>query len=161
MAMRLPAFAEDGIRGLAAYPKPPVLNNNSNRGTVTASRTERIVYIAEEPGEYQLPAQDFYWWDTNTAQMQMLTLPSVDILVEASGVSKQESTPSPSTDFRILAPWLIGLLVLSMLIGLISKIPLTAITQRSRKTTTAALRKWQKFRRPALPDKLNPGNSAE
>jgi hypothetical protein len=161
MAMMLPAFSEDGIKGLTAYPEPPVLNNNSNRGTVTASRTERIVYIAEEPGEYRLPAQDFYWWDTTTAQVQMLTLPSVDILVGTSGVSKQESKPSPGTGFRFLAPWLIGLVMLSMLIGLISTIPFKAITQRGRKVINLALQKWQKFRRPALPTKLNPGNSAE
>ena len=161
MAMMLPAFAEEGIEGLTAYPEPPVLNNNSNRGTVTASRTERIVYIAEEPGEYRLPAQDFYWWDTTTAQVQMLTLPSVDILVGAAGVSKQESTSSPRPDFRFLAAWLIGLLVLSMLIGLIGKIPFAAITQRCGKTINLVLQKWRKFRQPALPAKLNPGNSAE
>lgn len=161
MAMMLPTFTEEGIAGLTAYADPPVLNNNSNRGTVTASRTERIVYIAEEPGEYRLPAQDFYWWDTRTAQVQMLTLPSVDIAVGASGVSKQESTPSKSPDFRFLMPWLMGLLVLSMLIWLIRKIPFTAITQRARKTVNLVLQKLRKFRQPALPAKLNPGNSAE
>jgi hypothetical protein len=161
MAMMLPAFAEEGIEGLTAYPEPPVLNNNSNRGTVTASRTERIVYIAEEPGEYRLPAQDFYWWDTTTAQVQMLTLASVDVLVGASGTSTQESKPSPTPGFRFLAPWLMGLLALGVLIWLVGKIPFAAITQRCRKTINLVLQKWRKFRQPALPAKLNPGNSAE
>lgn len=161
MAMMLPAFNEEDIEGLAAYADPPVLNNSSNRGSLVASRIQRIIYIAETPGKYRLAAQDFYWWDTTAGEVQLLTLPSVDIIVVASGAQAQKTKEGPTLIFRSVALWFAGLLLAVTLVWIMAKIPFAAIANSAQVISNSLLQQWRKFRQPALPGKLNPGNSAE
>ena len=81
LAMMLPTYTAQGLPGLAAYPAPPVLDQSSNRGLSRASRTERISYVVQAQGQYQLPAADFFWWDTSRDELQVLSLPATTISV--------------------------------------------------------------------------------
>lgn len=160
MAMMLPGFSEQPIEGLRAYPEPPNLQNRSNRGTTVASRSQRITYIVEAEGEYQLPASDYYWWDTRSGELQLLSLPSVKILagagVEASEDEKAGAGPQP---ILIIAA-LIILAGLGLLGWLVRKLPLARYARQAVDLWRQGKAKIDKLRQPALPEKLNPGNSA-
>ena len=84
MAMMLPGLEPEDLPGLAAYPMPPALENSNNRGVATATRVERISYVVQAPGTYQLPVREYFWWDTNSRTVKLLTLPAVDIFVSAA-----------------------------------------------------------------------------
>lgn len=79
IAMMLPVPVPHRLPGLSAYPANPELQDRSNRGQATAERIEKITYVVEQAGQYQLPAQEFYWWDTSGRQVQIASLIAVDI----------------------------------------------------------------------------------
>jgi hypothetical protein len=100
LASVLPAIAVPDIPGLSAYPDPPKLTNQFDRGQFTASRTEHISYVAEQPGRYQVPEQSIVWWNTQTQSLQTEVIPALAIRVQ----------PTPKQFLLELLPWLTGLL---------------------------------------------------
>lgn len=161
MAMMLPAFDAEQLPGLAAYPSPPVLDNNINRGQTRASRTQRISYIAEADGRYELPAREYFWWDTSSGKLQLLTLPAIDITV-GSGVAAAtgDGTGRRGVSAREVAVFSIGLLLLAILGWLgwkfLPRLPL----QRLGSALASLQTRLQNLRKPALPGQLNPGSNA-
>jgi len=102
LASVLPAIAVPDLPGLSAYPDPPQLTNQFTRGQFTASRTEHISYVAEQPGRYQVPAQSIRWWNTQTQSLQTEAIPAIDLRVQ----------PTPIQRLRQWLPGLVGLLVI-------------------------------------------------
>ena len=163
MAMMLPGIVQVDLPGLAAYPQPPTLTNTNNRGSMVAKRVEQITYIVEESGQYQLPAQDYYWWDTRISELQMRFLPAVDI---NSGTAAEKNVDDKGS--KVLAglnprKLLIASAIIALCAGLCwlaykraPRIPLTRISKLLQ-------RGWQqlnRMRKPALPATLNPGSNA-
>jgi hypothetical protein len=62
--------------GLKAYPDQPKLNDSAQNGTLIGSRDQTIALMAESPGQYTIPALTIAWWDTQTNQPRMATLPA-------------------------------------------------------------------------------------
>ena len=161
MAMMLPSFKEEAIAGLRAYPQPPTLDNSSNRGTIAATRTERVTYIIELEGEYQLPAQDYFWWDTGSGELQLRSLPTVKILVGAGSASEVDEGPSREINIQQLIVGFAGLLMLILLLWLGTKLPIQTFLRSTQAIAQRLWLQWRTLRKPALPARLNPGNSAE
>jgi hypothetical protein len=82
LASALPALAAGDTPGLAAYPDPAQLRNQFNRGEFVATRRDRMVYVAEQPGHYRLPEQAFYWWNTSTQSLETELIPAIHIQVQ-------------------------------------------------------------------------------
>jgi len=160
LAMMLPAFDEERQPGLAAYPAPPVLENSNNRGQTSASRVQTISYVAEKPGDYLLPAREFFWWNTEAQQLSVLSIPAIAVHVAgelpaqtgtaASGRIKRETLVSAVTATVVVV--LLALLLLRYRPW--KKLSALAQPAQALRERLAALR------RPALPQRLNPGNSA-
>jgi hypothetical protein len=161
MAMMLPAVSPEQLAGLAAYPSPPVLDNSTNRGQTRATRVQRISYVAEADGRYQLPALEYFWWDTATAKLQLLGLPAVDITVGSgiaavTGETSNKPRLSPA-ELAVLGGGLLLLLGLGLLIWrLLPRLPM----QRIRSTLKVWGTGLQNLRKPALPGQLNPDSTA-
>jgi len=161
MAMMLPTFTEPELKGLKIYPEPPVLNNSSNRGVTYASRELTLRYIAEAEGEYQLPAQEYFWWDTQAKALELLSLPAVSVKVGKALSSGSVSSGEKGGLRRLLlwllvaAPILYGITKLTRLRTFVSAL---AFTKKRWKTLN---HQWRRVRQPALPQRLNPGNSSE
>ena len=158
MAMMLPAFSAADSPGLAAYPAPPVLDNSNNRGQIRASRTERISYVVQAEGEYQLPGSDFFWWDTSRAQLQVLSLPATTITVGPGGAGSPKYTVPLSPRQWLLAAGALGVLVVLLWLAgrYLPRLPLSRLG-----AALAALRRQiHDLRKPALPVRLNPDSSA-
>jgi len=92
MAMMLPTFTAQRQPGLSAYPAPPELIDSNNRGVKLARRTQTISYMIETPGEYLLPAQDYFWWDTGLQELSVLSLPATAIRVGGTATSETSVT---------------------------------------------------------------------
>ena len=161
LAMMLPDYDGAEQAGLAAYPSPPELNNSNNRGQNLARRSVRISYMVEQPGDYLLPAREYYWWNTLSGKLTLLSLPETRIEVAGTASAQRATEKSFSISAR---QWLIlgagtVLLIAAILLAkrLLPRLPLahwkTQLSQR-----------WQRLRglfKPALATQLNPGSSAE
>lgn len=161
MAMMLPSFDAEELPGLAAYPSPPVLDNSSNRGEIRATRSQRISYVAQADGEYLLPARDFFWWNTERDELQVLTLPATVVVVGDGALSASDERASSLRITRkqlLLCAGAVVLLLLAIWLArkLLAKLPIAPLV-----AAVAAL--WQtllNLRKPALPERLNPDSSA-
>ena len=154
MAMMLPDYAAPALEGLKAYPLPPQLNNNSNRGQTTAERVETVSYIAQAPGDFILPARDIHWWNTATQELTLVSLLPTKVTVTGVAVSSKGSGINP----RLLAV-VAGTIVL--LVGVIwlayrwlPQLPWQRVIEPLQKAKAVLI----KIRQPALPQELNPGN---
>lgn len=87
LAMMLPETKTPAIDGLGIYQQAPQLKNNSNRGAKEAIRTETINFVAEKTGNYELPSQTFYWWDTDSNSLQEETLEAFSFSVGGTAVT--------------------------------------------------------------------------
>lgn len=161
LAMMLPGYRVEHQPGLAAYPAPLTLENSSNRGQTRASRRERISYVIERPGQFLLPATDYYWWNTGSAKLELLSLPETRIDVSGAAIAP----PSPSPVYSISArPWLLlvgaGALLIALLLAakvFLPRLPLA----RWRTRLSDQVQRLRSVFRPALATRLNPGSSAE
>ncbi len=162
MAMMLPDFSAQGFAGLAAYPSPPRLTNSNNRGTARASRRQRISYVAQADGSYQLPAEDYFWWDTARGQLEVVSLEPVLVTV-GSGLAQPSQggwlDTARVTPQRVLlalaAPALLAAL-LWLARRYFDRAPLAPVVARVK----ALRHRLRELRKPALPERLNPGSSA-
>jgi hypothetical protein len=160
MAMMLPALTPRDIPGLAAYPAPPVLDNSNNRGQTRASRRQRISYVVEAEGNYRLPAADFFWWDTGRGELQVLSLPATDITVGSGVGAATTATGSRAVTPRQMLLATAGLVLLAILFRLARRLLPEVPLARWASALAWPWRKIQQLRRPALPERLNPGGSA-
>lgn len=156
MAMMLPAFEPAQQAGLRAYPEPAQLDNNINRGALEASRKAVISYVTEAPGDFVLPRQDFFWWDTTRQTLEVVSLPETRFTV--GGTAAASTTPDTAGELPVRT---IAALVILAVIAVIARMvyrllpwPRIATALRTARDTLIALR------RPALPERLNPGSSA-
>ncbi len=162
LAMMLPEVRDTRQPGLAVYPAPPQLENSNNRGQSRGKRVQSISYLAEKPGSYLLPAQDFFWWNTRAETLQVISIPAIEVQVageagqSASGSSREGKSPH--------WPTLIGAAL--SLLGIVVFVVLMS-RYRPWRYLTALVGPvqscWQRLlalRKPALPRGLNPDNSA-
>ncbi len=96
-AMMLPAFAVDAIEGIGVYPGAPMLNDKVVRGDYRAERSQKITYIIEKPGSYQLPEQRFYWWNLESNTVEVILLEGHTINVGAGSVPVMSNRDAPDS----------------------------------------------------------------
>ncbi len=84
LSMVLPPIPADPVPGLAVYPDPPrVTDEGGERGErIVGTRVERATIVAEQEGDYILPAIELAWWDVEAKRLRTATLPAVEFHVE-------------------------------------------------------------------------------
>ena len=88
--LRLPA-------GLTAYPDQAKLYNTTQGSLIVGSRDQTIALIADRPGRYTLAGLKVRWWDTQTDQPRVTTLPRQTLTVlPASGGMTASAAPPPA-----------------------------------------------------------------
>ncbi len=161
LAMMLPRYNATKQQGLAAYPAPPTLENSNNRGQTLASRRLRISYVIEQPGQFVLPATDFYWWNTQQAELQLLTLPATRFDVVGAAATAQLSRKTGYSigpkQWLVLGICAVLIIVAVLLVKiLLPQLPLS----RWRARLVNQVRRLRALFKPALATQLNPGNNA-
>jgi len=81
--------------GLNAYPDQPKLENTGQNGTVVGERDQSVALIADHAGDFDVPALQIQWWDTNTDQLRTAELPAFTI--KALPVAGNSSSPGALT----------------------------------------------------------------
>jgi hypothetical protein len=116
-SMMLPTPRQDSAPGLAVYPDNPVLEDRSNRGDALAQRTDRFTYVVEDSGQYQLPEQVFYWWDTAKGEVHTQRLAAITI--DAGAAATGTATSPNTSDTQLPWRWMPVALATMLLIGLL------------------------------------------
>lgn len=103
----LPEFSIDG---LAAYPDPPTVNDQVNRGSLTGQRTDVVTFICERSGHYMLPELRFQWWDPAQEVLSERVIASLQLDVVENPVYQAEAATTAKT--RTMPDWrfLLGLM---------------------------------------------------
>jgi hypothetical protein len=82
--------------GLKAYPDQAKLDNAVHGDSVQGSHKQSVALIADQPGDYQIPALHLAWWDTASNENREVTLPAheLHVLPAAAGATTAGSTPA-------------------------------------------------------------------
>lgn len=83
-AMGMPDLAFPAPNGVRLYRDAPRSADRINRGSVTGERIDRVTYVFEKPGAYDLPSIVQPWWDLGDRQARTETLPGVRVSVAAA-----------------------------------------------------------------------------
>jgi hypothetical protein len=66
---------------LAAYPRPPVVTDATERGDPVGTRVDTVTYVCTAPGEVTLPPVTFRWWSLERGELVTETLPAVTFTI--------------------------------------------------------------------------------
>ena len=81
--MVFPPFPAATIDGLGIYTKRRLLDENE-RGSLVGKRQDEITYVAKRPGQFTIPAAQYFWFDLDTQQLRTETLPARTLTVIAN-----------------------------------------------------------------------------
>jgi hypothetical protein len=81
--------------GLKAYPDQPKLDDSAQTGALVGSRDQTIALIASAPGNYTIPTLTVSWWDTQTNQPRLATLPGRTLTILPAPGSASAAAASP------------------------------------------------------------------
>jgi hypothetical protein len=114
-ALSMAEFRFEAPDGVRAYVDPPVIEDRSNRGGVDGQRTDKVTYVFEKPGHYELPALIQPWWSLAAKQARTETLAGLTVTVAAAAAAVQSSR----SGWLASAPWLLAgaLLILMLLLS--------------------------------------------
>lgn len=93
--------------GLKGYPDQPKLDDSTQGGELVGSRDQTIALIASTPGHYTIPTLTVSWWDTQTNQPRVATLPGRTLTIlpaPGSATATAAAPPAPATAARQTAP---------------------------------------------------------
>lgn len=94
---QLPELANPAtIDGLKHYPDQPVLKEEKQHDGLLASREEKIAYIANKSGVFNLPAIEINWFNNKTQRFETASLPAVSLKV-TGGVTPPTSATNPNS----------------------------------------------------------------
>ncbi|MDN3616603.1 BatD family protein [Vibrio gallaecicus] len=75
LAMLIPTLIPTGSdSGYQHYTQPNQLSDTQVRGNYRSTRTEESVYVLQDGGEIYFPAVDIMWWNTQTQQLETLSV---------------------------------------------------------------------------------------
>jgi hypothetical protein len=72
------------IAGLGVYPGSPKVDDRVNRGVLTGSRTDRITFVCQAEGQYEIPEWRFQWWNPEQQKLLEKAIPAMQLEVRAN-----------------------------------------------------------------------------
>ena len=157
MAMLLPRIETGDPPLLQSYPEPPVLRNRSNRGTLSATRSDRTTWIASTPGSSEIPGVTVHWWNTETKQLKTLSTEAIGISISGQP-PELPASPRDRMELAVTAAAVLGLVLLMAAcwrLGLPQR-----IAALWRWALGHCRRGWAVLTGAVLPEQLNPGGSS-
>ena len=124
-ASQLPALGSlDGlpVEGLRQYADQPKLENVIDENGVRGVRQDSAALLVQKAGEFQLPAQTVYWWDTQVDALRQIELEATALNAISSdsfpaGVTPTEAPEASdlvAADMPLLWPWQLATALLSL-----------------------------------------------
>jgi len=93
--MEFPPLSFNPIEGVGIYPKPPSVNDTSERGALAGQRVESVTYVFEKSGTCSLPGFSLAWWKLDEKTLKRETVDGRTI--SATGPVKTSETTGPGT----------------------------------------------------------------
>ena len=118
-AMLLPPLPVFRVEGLASYPQTPEVTDKTDRGDLTGVRIDRITWVVEKPGIYEIPGIRFQWWDPDRRELKQQLIPGLSLDIPPS--TEKQAVAKPDDDDRRNAGFLWPILLL-ILTGLLAGI---------------------------------------
>jgi hypothetical protein len=87
LSSQLPSVSSMLPDYLKAYPDKPKLSNDKTFEGVSGSRQEKVAIMPMQPGTYILPQIDIPWWNTETGQKEVATIPPRTFKVVAAAAA--------------------------------------------------------------------------
>ncbi len=115
--MVFPPLRFDASEGLAAYPKPPAVEDRSDRGTLTGRRVETVTYVCERPGAATIPDRTLTWWDLDTKELMTVRLPGRTFQVAPDPKADPAPAPAPTATNRPGWWWAVPAVAIVPLLG--------------------------------------------
>jgi hypothetical protein len=104
--MVFPPLRFGAIDGLAAYPKPPAVNDRTERGALTGQRAEAVTYVCERPGAVTIPDRSLTWWDLDAKELKTVKLPGRSFEVAPDPKAPSDPAPGPTATPKAGSGWL-------------------------------------------------------
>ena len=138
-----PLIATEEIAGVSVYANQPLLEDAER-----SRRSETLTYVFEAGGQFEIPAVELSWWNTETLAIETTTVPSLTISVAGPPIpAKADLAADRPTAWRSIAAWL-TILVLATLaawLGLrLSRRRLRAAATAHRQSEAYAFRQLRK-----------------
>jgi hypothetical protein len=118
--MVFPPVSFGSHNGLGVYPKPPDVEDSTQRGDFTGQRVDTVTYICETVGTYRLPALSMPWFDVDDAQLKRVELPAVTLEVvenpKLAVDAPMPQTPQPRSIANVWW-WLGGVVVIISIVA--------------------------------------------
>ncbi|MEC5398039.1 BatD family protein [Uliginosibacterium sp. H1] len=85
-AMMLTPVGFPPVKGLATYPVQPVVEDilGDRSHFIGGRRVDAVTYVAQQPGDYELPAVSLQWWDLRAGQLRKAEVPALKFSVAAN-----------------------------------------------------------------------------
>ncbi len=106
MAEQIPDLSLHLPEGLKAYPDQPETDTHWSDGQVTAKRTDKMALIPTRGGDFQIPAIELHWWNTDTDQAETARIDGIRIHVNGAlpAAAPAQTTANPAADDIPAAP---------------------------------------------------------
>jgi hypothetical protein len=113
-ALAMTDFAFTAPAGVRVYVDAPQVDDRVVRGSVTGSRIDKVTYVFEKPGAYDIPNLEQRWWDLVAKQAQSERLPGARVTVIAGVPAKTATKPTDSSARRWTMPIGLGFALLAV-----------------------------------------------
>ena len=92
---QIPALEAPNAAGINVYPDKPELSRRIENGGIRGIRKDQYAMIGVTAGVVTLPALEVPWWNTETSEWQVASLPERSITILPSG---EAPPPAPETE---------------------------------------------------------------
>ncbi len=140
-AMAFVPFATPRIDGLAVYPKQPRVQDDTYRGSLVGERSESVTFLAQRPGDFEVPAEPVAWWDPRAQKLHMQSVGGVVLAVDPNPALGPSTRLGYAIDQRVRAhpAWAAALVAIVLAAGV--------LLWRSRGALRRRFAAWQVARR--------------
>ena len=96
-----PLVATEEIPGVSVYTHQPLLEDAER-----SRRSETLTYVFEAGGQFELPAIELSWWNTEISAIEITSVPSLTVSVAGPPVpAATDSTTDRPAAWRSVAAW--------------------------------------------------------
>jgi hypothetical protein len=110
--MEFPPLTVGPLPGVGIYPKPPVVQDDSQKGSLNGERIETVTFVFEKPGTVTFPEETLTWFDLTTKTLRHETIPERTISVTGSVSASSRPQNSSAIRSNQVSIWIAGLTVL-------------------------------------------------
>ena len=111
LGLAFPPLVLAEIEGVGIYPEPPKVSDKENRGDLTGSRIEKIVYTFNREGTVTIPGHVIPWFDLSDQKMKYVRFAArtFDVAPNPALLNTDNVDQSPKSD---TLPWGLGLAII-------------------------------------------------